>query len=45
MTRSNLMQSLVIAVARAAKVHSSLSKRSISPHTMAYDSNASTTYT
>lgn len=32
MTRSNVTQRLNIAVARAAKIHSSLSKRSISPH-------------
>src|SRR5664280_1700397 len=34
MTRFNVTQRLNIAVARAAKVHSSLSKRSISPHTI-----------
>jgi len=34
MTRCNVTQRLNIAVARAAKVHSSLDKRSISPHTI-----------
>jgi site-specific recombinase XerD len=34
MTRSNVTQRLDIAVACAAKVHSSLAKRSISPHTI-----------
>jgi len=34
MTRFNVTQRLDIAVARAAKVHISLSKRSISPHTI-----------
>jgi site-specific recombinase XerD len=34
MTRCNVCQRLNIAVARAAKVHSSLSMRSISPHTI-----------
>lgn len=34
MTRSNVTQRLNIAVARAAKVHSALAKRSISPHTI-----------
>jgi site-specific recombinase XerD len=34
MTRSNVTQRLEIAVARAAVVHVSLSKRSISPHTI-----------
>ena len=34
MTRSNVTQRLDLAVARAAKVHSSLAKRSISPHTI-----------
>ena len=34
MTRSNVTQRLDIAVARAAEVHSSLVKRSISPHTI-----------
>lgn len=34
MTRSNVTQRLDIAVARASKVHSSLAKRSISPHTI-----------
>jgi site-specific recombinase XerD len=34
MTRSNVRQRLDIAVARAAKVHSSLAKRRISPHTV-----------
>lgn len=34
MTRSNVTQRLDIAVARAAEVHTSLAKRSISPHTI-----------
>jgi site-specific recombinase XerD len=34
MTRSNVTQRLDIAVARAAKVHIGLAKRSISPHTI-----------
>ncbi len=34
MTRSNVTQRLDIAVARAAEVHSSLTTRSISPHTI-----------
>jgi site-specific recombinase XerD len=34
MTRCNVTQRLNIAVARAAQVHSSLSKRKISPHTI-----------
>jgi site-specific recombinase XerD len=34
MTRSNVTQRLAIAVARAAEVHISLAKRSISPHTI-----------
>jgi len=34
MTRSNVNKRLDIAVAHAAKVHSSLAKRSISPHTI-----------
>lgn len=34
MTRSNVTQRLSLAVARAAKVHISLAKRSISPHTI-----------
>jgi site-specific recombinase XerD len=34
MTRSNVTQRLDIAVARAAEVHISLTKRSISPHTI-----------
>ena len=34
MTRSNVTQRLDIAVARAAKVHTSLANRSISPHTI-----------
>ncbi len=34
MTRSNVTQRLDIAVARAVKVHSSLAKRNISPHTI-----------
>ena len=34
MSRFNVTQRLGIAVARAAKVHSSLSKRRISPHTV-----------
>jgi site-specific recombinase XerD len=34
MTRSNITQRLDIAVARATKVHSSLAKRSISPHSI-----------
>jgi len=34
MTRFNVTQRLNIAVARAAKMHSGLSKRSISPHTI-----------
>ena len=34
MTRSNVTQRLDIAVARAAKVHVGLAKRSISPHTI-----------
>lgn len=34
MTRSNVNQRLDVAVARAAEVHTSLAKRSISPHTI-----------
>jgi site-specific recombinase XerD len=34
MTRSNVTQRLAIAVARAAEMHPSLAKRSISPHTI-----------
>ena len=34
MTRANVTQRLNIAVARAAKEHRSLAKRSISPHTI-----------
>jgi site-specific recombinase XerD len=34
MTRSNVNQRLGVAVARAAEVHTSLAKRSISPHTI-----------